>query len=55
MPPPTIMANQHVLGQSPDDLNELLDRHAASLLAASSASDDIGSLYRLKRPAWPFS
>ena len=46
MPPPTMLAYQHVLRQSPEELNELLDGHAASLLVAGSPSDGIGSLYR---------
>ncbi|HJN08653.1 MAG: hypothetical protein QGG09_18990 [Pirellulaceae bacterium] len=46
MQPPTMLAYQHALGQSPDDLDELLDRHAASLLIAGSSSNDIGSLYQ---------
>lgn len=46
LPAPTMLAYQRVLGQSADELNELLDRQATSFLAASSPSDDIGSLYQ---------
>ena len=43
--PPTMLAYGHVFGRSPEDLDQLLDRHAATLLVAGSPSDDIGSLY----------
>ncbi len=46
MPPPTMLAYQHVWGHSPEELDELLDRHAASFLVGGPPSDDIGSLYR---------
>ncbi len=46
MPPPTMLAYQHVWRQSPDELNKLLDRHAANLLVAGSPSDHVESLYR---------
>jgi hypothetical protein len=46
MPPPTLLAYEHVLRKSPDELNKLLDGHAAVLLAQSSSVDDLGSLYR---------
>jgi hypothetical protein len=43
--PPTMLAYGHVFGRSPEDLDQLLDRHAATLLVAGPPSDDIGSLY----------
>jgi hypothetical protein len=43
--PPTMLAYGRVFDQSLDDLDQLLDRHAATLLVAGSPSDDIGSLY----------
>ena len=46
LPPPTMLAYQQVVGQSPDGLDELLDRHAASLLVAGSPADNVGSLYQ---------
>ena len=37
LPPPTILAYRQVLGRSLEDLDELLDQHAANLLVASSS------------------
>jgi hypothetical protein len=46
VPPPTLLAYQQHLGRSHEALDDLLDRHAASLLTGGSPEDDIGSLSR---------
>ena len=46
LPPPTMLAYQRMLVESPDALDELLDRHASQLLVASSGSNVTASLYQ---------
>ncbi len=42
--PPTMLAYRQVLVESPDAVDELLDRHAARLLVASSSGEGMSSL-----------
>ena len=44
LPPPTMLAYRQVFFQSPDALDELLDRHATDLLSPSS--DDTAGLFQ---------
>jgi hypothetical protein len=45
-PPPTLLAYHQVLGESEASLDDLLNRHAASLLVGGDAGSEFGSLVR---------